>query len=554
LLSRQFATEPARPFSSPPLSRPATASDEAALSVLSARLAAECAAGIWHGSVEWENTFLSLPASAFPRLAHAVRPHLAAPAQSELRRVLFGHWGRMAPASALAVAAELPPGPWKNATYVALLQSWIRADLGSALAWLRAQPDSDLRLECIQLSLSYFATLDPEAALILVELVPPAYRGTSYRSVFEAWATRAPAVAARRAAALELPWPHRLAAFEGVARAWTRSAPLAALAWADQLPLGRIRDCVRSSIIRLWTELDPSAASAYALQLPPGSRRAGAIEQVVAGWPKDDPKGAVDFAARLPSGNHRNILLRDLVATWADTDPASAFGYATTLPNGAIKPELLGEVLGRLAIDQPTAALDAARHIPPGLNRDHALSVVLTEISRREPETAFAFLRDTAAGDSRNHLLKHLGDHLSFEAPAVAARFVSLLPPGELQTRAIPYVVDGLAQQNLEAAKAWAFSLPDGCQRTQALQSYAVALAKTDSAAAVAWAAALPPAEGGARVLDSVLAEWVAASPPGLQRFPRAPGARPPCSPSSPVLPTRIPPPPSISPWKSPAS
>ena len=73
-----------------------------------ARLESECQHGIWRPTREWEIIFNSLSPAQIDRLMSAVRHLVLAPAQEELRRVLFSRWAECDPAAALTFARGLP--------------------------------------------------------------------------------------------------------------------------------------------------------------------------------------------------------------------------------------------------------------------------------------------------------------------------------------------------------------------------------------------------------------------------------------------------------------
>ena len=172
----------------------------------------------------------------------------------QAREAALERWTARDPAAALAAALAVQT-PDRTRLVEKVTTDWSRSDPGAALAWARQQP-GDTGVRCAAVALAQLATKDAPSA----------------RAHLDEWIQSAGGLPP-----LEKSLPgvqHPLVdAAATVTSALAHTDPVAATAWARQLPEGEVRKEVLSRHFCDWAAVAPKDAETYASTLPGGWER-----------------------------------------------------------------------------------------------------------------------------------------------------------------------------------------------------------------------------------------------------------------------------------------
>src|SRR2546423_450407 len=93
---------------------------------------------------------------------------------------------------------------------------------------------------------------------------------------------------------------------------------------------------------------DPHAWIARVSKMPEGSRANG-MERIARAWAQQMPEEAVAWAESLPSGEVRNGAAAAIAASWAAKDPQGAAEWVTSMPAGPERDRSAGSLVTALA-------------------------------------------------------------------------------------------------------------------------------------------------------------------------------------------------------------
>ena len=249
---------------------------------------------------------------------------------------------------------RLPDDPLRASLAVTLIGSWAsRPDnVGPALNWMLAN-GAAVPAEAFHRVGLLYAHSDPSAAAAYVDRVPSGARSAWISAVAQGYAATDPQSAASFVArfrgdpaydpaALAVVQPlaqsdpaaaARLLASVGargtsgigpefaIARNWAQRDPVAAAAWALDLPL-LTRGVALPIVAGAWALQDPDAVRAWALRVPPGDRRDAALAAAMRARGGAPPDAAL-LGAFSDDRARQGALMNTLLAA-AQTDPAAA--------------------------------------------------------------------------------------------------------------------------------------------------------------------------------------------------------------------------------------
>ena len=285
-------------------------------------------------------------------------------------------------------------------------------------------------------------------ALQLADIHSPEQKGDALVVAFRALATRDPAAALERSAAVSGPDKRKVNVI--IAQQWAQRDPAAALTWLAQQPLEERMNLHRpldqvsvpgspdmlDELLCVWAQADPAAAQAWAAKLPPDS-----IERMTA-----------------------HLRLAQQFARQGDARQSLAAATA-----GGMKiadPETLGEAAGVWAAREPQAAADWATTLPAGPAQSRAVAAVVRSWSASDPARVQAWLAEFPPGEARD-----LSIAAFLRRPASATQ------------------TDAEATAEFER---WFGSISDPWQRTLIAGDQFLRLSPRDGAAARAWLQTVP--------------------------------------------------------------
>lgn len=138
--------------------------------------------------------------------------------RNSIRTELLAVWARTDARAALEFAEAITDSNVRRQALLGVLRGWLSHDPRGALNWVQRLPQDQLRFGVIDVLFSTLAGDQPELMLEFLESNPRrAFSFNDYGRMFAAWAAKAPAAAAARAAAISN-WMQRQEAYASIAR------------------------------------------------------------------------------------------------------------------------------------------------------------------------------------------------------------------------------------------------------------------------------------------------------------------------------------------------
>jgi hypothetical protein len=294
----------------------------------------------------------------------------------DLSAQAFADLAKSDPGAASKMALALKDSTEREKAVRSLVFNWAKADPSSALAWLRARPEAEIRqlregiisilaeqeLEIVRQAaestqdteerrmlglvvVNQLARRDVDKAIAFLQSMPPEDRRQAI-AAYQAWAEREPAQA--------------LASYREVLSPEVASQPF-----------------LYSPAIRLMLgpamTKNPAGVAAAVLDLDPLTR-SDALYEVGLNWCRSDSAGAISWANALPAGPAHDEALRQFVSVWATHDSSQSVAFVNSLPAGSGKTAAIeGFATATFDLD-PNAALAWIRTIPDEKERIQALN------------------------------------------------------------------------------------------------------------------------------------------------------------------------------------
>jgi hypothetical protein len=288
---------------------------------------------------------------------------------------VFDEWAGRDPARAANVALALSHYASRTEALEITTRALVARDPAAAVAWAMARGDAAASFEAQRAVADRLVERDAPSALGRLQ-VPPASaeRDDMIALTAARWARRDPD-AALAWAQLVAPAELRKRVLTSVGFEIAQTAPDRALPVIDLLPEGRERSLVLSAIGQTWIAKDARAAMAWAQGLPAGAMRDAALAGVDAGLGiavarnrrnavvASTSRGAGRVGAQrtedprtLPVGAERERALRDEFERRLQMSPALAADWLMTLPAPERTDEMLRHLLREWLPANPVAA------------------------------------------------------------------------------------------------------------------------------------------------------------------------------------------------------
>ena len=226
--------------------------------------------------------------------------------------MLLQKWTAFDPKGAAAYAANTKGREERYLATSAVLRTWMRQDLESALVWARANG------------------------------APPANDGGAQKEGTTD-GNYALAMIVSQLAHTDLDRALTLASEDGNSRVATRLADNLAGELFKQrgeevareailaMPESRLRDAMIGEHADRMAKTDGAGAAQFAAALPPGPARSRALAEAVAGWADDDPAAAGTFLNTLPPSSDSDAARERFARQVIDQDPLGALSWAATI-------------------------------------------------------------------------------------------------------------------------------------------------------------------------------------------------------------------------------
>ncbi len=360
--------------------------------------------------------------------------------------------------------------------------------------------------------------------------------------------------------------------FRTVASHWTRKNPLEALAWAESLPVGRLRFEAVKAVGSTWAEHDPATVAAEILRsrdrwdrdvvtavaqnwsitdpratmawvenlplkadqeaawsrfrldvrqlgadaalellgaIPSEKRRAGMASQIASELARENPRAALAWAERLPEGELRTRALRPALDELAAHNPVEAVGYVTSLPAGQGRTDLLRRSVAIWAVRDADAAMAWTRQLPAGSERDQVASEAARGLREFDLARAAQWSAMIENAGTRHHAIQEIaGEWARVDGPA-AAQWLSQMPDAAAQVQGHYSVARQWSLADVEGSANWINSLPQGPSRDAAVRAFVTSIDGYDAALATRWAMTIQEPRQQQESVASAFRRWL---------------------------------------------
>lgn len=370
---------------------------------------------------------------------------------------------------------------------------WLECDLSSAIAWFETLDETQQSTYSDTL-VQTWAAMDPRAALIWIEKLPP----TTARSVVESsqyvLAQQAGPVEPDRVLALLTPIAGDSGMIGLVAGspgdvkggnlsgvgvffdALAQKAPADAAARALRLPSGTHRTSATIAVAKVWARTDPQSAKAWAEKIDDAALAGQVIPACAIGLAEKDPQQAAEWLADLAGTLPNRDGMKEVLSVWGQKDVAGALSWLDNQPPDSGAEQFVESIFSKMATEDPVRMLDLIKN---RLDQNKPF---------RNPPVSFGF-----------NYVKAKGAKAALEFAATSLQHEK--SPGSLQT--YEALVNAAAQDNPVETTAWAAQQPGGTRRQSALEFSAPFLFQSDPEAGFRWVNGLPkdPDSDRARLL-----------------------------------------------------
>jgi hypothetical protein len=331
------------------------------------------------------------------------------------------------------------------------------ASVDAALERVNALAEGPERFLALQAVAAHWAARDPRSALAASSrLLRPGDRSTYFSKVVQTIARSDPESLVARFGELTSTEDRQAATRALIEMAQTMDSPRRLLELADQLPQP-VADSLRQSALQRWARNDPLAALAYAQTMPLGQSRQMALNVAAMNYAREDPQGALVWLQSQPERSP--ALETGILSGIAQGDPAAAVDLLLAndalLRSGSLRAAQLRPLLMNLGQNGSTdRGLVADRLLSAGgLASEQLLPGFLQGWSTAEPRGALNWLAAQGPGLGAN-TYAHVAAMVASRDVALAAEFASRVPADARPTW-IASVGRVYASRDPEAALAW---------------------------------------------------------------------------------------------------
>jgi len=228
-----------------------------------------------------------------------------------------------------------------------------------------------------------------------------------------------------------------------LADAWSQTDALSALAWAQQLPEGQVKEnALLMTRYRLASQ-DPEAVAMQIDTLDESDSTSSLVAAVAEAWALKDPAKALAWAGTLP-GSEQTLAMAKVAKSWAGRDPAAAANFVAQLSAGEMQNEAARSVISSWANRDPEAAAAWVSQFPAGDLRDRGINLIVTDWNMIDPGKARDWVLNLPVGAPQNIAFKSFAESIVY----------SLSDPFA-QEQAMASIMHSWSQSDPAAARNW---------------------------------------------------------------------------------------------------
>jgi hypothetical protein len=254
--------------------------------------------------------------------------------------------------------------------------AWARRDISGAMAWLREQPDDELKARLTASVAFEVAERNPNRALELADAIPVGRT--------------------------------RWLLYSSIAQTWVAVDTKAALAWAARLPEGPAREAAYAGVATGF-----GVPVARRRNTPPGLRSIasrGFGGSAAAPVPEANSPEFAAWLATQPGMLSREDAILEYVRQRGATDSGTIGQWLTTLPGDPVRDRAMKIYLENQLGSSPQEAARWLSTVPRSSASEELIEATARQWLRTNPEAAAAWLRETSLPAERKEwLLRQAG-------------------------------------------------------------------------------------------------------------------------------------------------
>lgn len=212
-----------------------------------------------------------------------------------------------------------------------------------------------------------------------------------------------------------------------------------ALAWADSLPAGRLKQQATSEVFSEWAKEAPDEAAARAEERAKDDPDSNLTRQVLSGWASREPAAVITWAMENVEPDLRTSFVSGLIAPWAQKDLPGAVEWVAALSDDddELKAACLGPLANAWADRDPEEAAAWLEELEPGGNRDQAISNYAGRVFHRDPELGMTWALKMEDERQRSGNFESMARRYLASQPEKARRWIeeNQTIPAELKER-----------------------------------------------------------------------------------------------------------------------
>ncbi len=228
---------------------------------------------------------------------------------------LAGHWAERAPEEAAGWVESLGFGPVRDSAAAALVESWAARAPDAAARWARSEAAGRGDFALLEDAVERYTAQDPAGALNFIRSLNPGVEtAAAARAYVRSGAQQYPADTAAWIAALPPGDPLYQDSHAGdLMREWALSDSVAASAWLEDQPDGRLREAAAAAFTATILPYEPAAAAVWSNSLADPRLRVESLEKSVGAWASQDPEAAREWIAQADLEPQLRIHLADFI-------------------------------------------------------------------------------------------------------------------------------------------------------------------------------------------------------------------------------------------------
>ncbi len=327
--------------------------------------------------------------------------------RKELVESIGKTWASINPQEAISWARGISDEAAARNIFSAAVAHLAETDIDSAVEQIQMMPQGDGRTQVVIAAAKSAAQKDARGALQLLEMAPRGSQRTQEAlDICFQWGNSDPHSV--------LQWmTTNLAAMNDsrvgdIVSGWMKSAPEAALDWAQALPANEWRDTIMGYAVQKLAASDLQRAQAMFTSLSPDAQ-ANAAWEIADTLQRSGRRQALDWAETLPPGEAQNQAYKPIIWDWARQNPTEVAQWMASLPRGQTRDEAVNHFASAIMERDPERAMAAALSIDDPRDRYQSIASLYQSWRRTNSAAAQNWLQNNnqVTDELRQRILNH---------------------------------------------------------------------------------------------------------------------------------------------------